>query len=344
MGHGHGHGHGPAPADPRDRSRHRNRLALAFGITLTYFVVEAIFAVLTGSLTLLADAGHMLTDTLGLGLALAAITVAARSNRSAAHTFGLHRLEILAALANAALLLLVAGYVLFHAIARFGDPVDLPTHQLFVVAIIGLAANLACFAMLREGAKENINVRGAYLEVVADALGSAAVLIAAVLIVFTGWGWVDPAFALALAAFIVPRTLRLAGHALRVLLQMAPRGVSIPAVRADLAGLDGVAAVDDLHVWTLSSGMDVATAHLRLSGDLSSDEVLRAAQELLAHSYGLVHSTLQVECSDGVADLDARWCEAARDRAPDTLGVDLAPPLPVDAVPSPRGRHRRAAN
>lgn len=331
MGHGHGHGHGheygPDQPAPEQRAAYRNRLATAFLIALVYFVVEAVFALLTGSLVLMADAAHMLTDTVGLGLAFGAIVAVSRGARSPQHTFGLYRMEVLAALANAALLFLVAIYIVWHAVHRFDDSVHLPTHQLIFVALIGLAANLGCFLLLRQGAKDNINMRAAYLEVVADALGSVAVLVAALLIVAFGWTWVDPVFALALAAFIVPRTLRLGGHAVRVLLQAAPRGVDCARIEADLRGLPGVHDVTDLHVWTLSPGMDVATAHLHVTAETSEKDVLRRAESVLRERYGLAHSTLQIEV-DAPDEIAARWC-AARQASERAL------------VPPARGRHRR---
>lgn len=324
MGQGHGHGHGHIPVEPVGGARYARRLAIAFGIALGYFVVEAVFALITGSLTLLADAGHMLTDTIGLGLALGAITLAARSQRRGRRTFGLYRLEVLAALANATLLFTVSVYVLWHAIQRMNEPVDLPTHQMLFVGVIGLIANLACFLMLAEGAKENLNVRGAYLEVVADAIGSVAVIIAALLILRTGWGWVDPAFAIALAAFIVPRTVRLASQAIGVLLQSAPAHVDMAAVEADLVALAGVTAVHDLHIWTLSSSMDVATAHLQLGPDAEPADVLAAAQALLRDKYRVEHATLQLEPAGVLVAGRARWCAAK---------ISAATPSP--ATPSP---------
>lgn len=328
-GMGHGHGHGPEQSASEQRVGYRNRLAIAFAIALVYFVVEAVFALLTGSLVLMADAGHMLTDTVGLGLALGAIAAVSRGAKSPQHTFGLYRMEVLAALANATLLFLVAIYIVWNAVLRLGDSVHLPTHQLIIVALIGLAANLACFLLLREGAKDNINMRAAYLEVVADALGSVAVLLAAFLIALFGWTWVDPVFALALAAFIVPRTLRLGAHAVRVLLQAAPRGVDCARIEADLGGLPGVYAVTDLHVWTLSPGMDVATAHLHVTADVEEQDLLRDAQALLHERYGLAHSTLQIE-AEGPDALAARWCAARQ-------AVEGA------RLPPARGRHRRVS-
>ena len=301
-------------------------------MALGYFVVEATFAVLTGSLTLLADAGHMLTDTVGLGLALAAITVAARGSRDEQRSFGLYRLEVLAALANAALLFLVAVYVVWQSIVRLGEPVHLPTHQLFFVAVIGLAVNFSAFLLLREGAKDNLNMRGAYLEVVADAIGSVAVIVAACLIVLTGWSWVDPAFALALGVFILPRAAHLGAQALRVLLQAAPSHVDVAAVKADLHDLPGVVGVRDLHVWTLTSQMDVATAHLQVEGGVAQGEVLTEAQTLLRERWRLAHATIQIEPAGHSSAAVFDWCTAPRPQRRRTR---------APAATAQRGRHRR---
>jgi cobalt-zinc-cadmium efflux system protein len=278
--------------------RHRGGLAIAFALTAAFFIVEAVAAVLTGSLTLLSDAGHMLTDTAGLGMALAAITAASRAATGGRRTFGLYRLEVLAALANALLLLAVAGYVVWEAVRRFREPVAVAAGPMLLVAALGLAVNLAGFFLLREGARESLNVRGAYLEVIADALGSAGVVVAGVLIALTGWTWVDPAFGIALGVFILPRTWRLAGQALRVLVQAAPPHVDLRSLQSDLASLPGVVDVHDLHVWTLTSEMEVATAHLQVRPGTDTHAVLDQARVLLRDRHRLDHATLQVEPSD----------------------------------------------
>jgi cobalt-zinc-cadmium efflux system protein len=278
--------------------RHRGGLAIAFALTAAFLIVEAVAAVLTGSLTLLSDAGHMLTDTAGLGMALAAITAASRAATGGRRTFGLYRLEVLAALANALLLLAVAGYVVWEAVRRFREPVAVAAGPMLLVAALGLAVNLAGFFLLREGARESLNVRGAYLEVIADALGSAGVVVAGVLIALTGWTWVDPAFGIALGVFILPRTWRLAGQALRVLVQAAPPHVDLRSLQSDLASLPGVVDVHDLHVWTLTSEMEVATAHLQVRPGTDTHAVLDQARVLLRDRHRLDHATLQVEPSD----------------------------------------------
>jgi len=278
--------------------RHRGRLAVAFSLSAGFLVVEAVAAVRTGSLALLSDAGHMLTDTAGLGMALAAITAASRAATGGRRTFGLYRLEVLAALANAVLLLAVAGYVVWEAVRRFREPVAVPAVPMLLVALLGLAVNLAAFWLLREGARESLNVRGAYLEVLADAVGSAGVIVAAALIALTGWSWVDPAFGIALGVFILPRTWRLAGQALRVLVQAAPPHVDLRSLHSDLAALPGVVDVHDLHVWTLTSDMEVATAHLQVQPGTDTHAVLDRARVMLRERHRLDHATLQVEPSD----------------------------------------------
>lgn len=296
--HGHGHGHGHSHVSVSAGARHKGRLLAAFVVLATFMVVEVVGGIVTGSLALLSDAGHMLTDVLGIGMALAAIHLASRGSRRSHRTFGWYRLEILAALANAVLLLGVAGYVLIEAIRRLDDPVDVLSGGMLVVAVIGLAANLVAFWLLREGAGESLNVQGAYLEVLADTVGSVGVIIGAIVIRATGWTWVDPVVGLAIGVWIVPRTLRLAGQALRILVQAAPPHTDIEAMRADLAAVDGVVDVHDLHVWTLTSDMDVASAHLMVGNTTDHHRVLDAASDVLRERYGIGHATLQVEPED----------------------------------------------
>jgi cobalt-zinc-cadmium efflux system protein len=298
---GHDHNH------RRAGERHRGRLLIAFVLAAVFLVVETIVALRTGSLALLSDAGHMLTDTAGLGMALAAITAASNARTGGRRTFGLYRLEVLAALANAVLLFAVAAYVLSEAVRRFASPVEVPSTPMLVVAALGLLVNLVGWALLREGAQESMNVRGAYLEVLADAIGSAGVLVAAVLIAVTGWTWIDPAFAIALGVFILPRTWRLGGQALRVLVQAAPPHVDLSGLEADLGGIPGVTDVHDLHVWTLTSDMEVATAHLQVEPGTDPHGVLDQARVLLQDRHGLDHATLQVEPSDHTGCDEIGW-------------------------------------
>ncbi|MGI9606812.1 MAG: cation diffusion facilitator family transporter [Acidimicrobiales bacterium] len=296
MGSDHDHGVGLARAG----DRHRGRLFAAFVIIFVFFVVEAVAGILTESLALLSDAGHMLTDVVGIGMALAAIQMASRfadrdGRARSRHTFGLYRLEILAAFVNSLLLFAVAIWVLIEAIRRItGDPEVLGIPML-VVAVIGLAANIAAFLLLREGAKESLNIEGAYLEVLADTVGSVGVIVAAILLEVFGWTWADPVVAALIGLWILPRTWRLGRKAVRILLQAAPDHVDLDALHDDLAAIEGVVDVHDLHVWTLTSEMEAASAHLMIGSGVDSHSVLDQARDALTSRHQIGHGTFQVE-------------------------------------------------
>ncbi len=297
LGHHHAGGH---VADRRPAghagARHRRRLLIALTIVASFMVLEISVGLWTGSLALLSDAGHMFTDVLGLAMALAAIHVASRATSRRAHrTFGLYRLEVLAALGNAILLGGLACYVLIEAVSRFSSPPEVPSRPMLIVAVTGLAANLVAFWLLRPGAQESLNLRGAYLEVIADLLGSLGVLVAALIIEFTGWRYADPLVAVIVGLFILPRTYRLALSALRILVQAAPPHLDVDAIARDLLAVPGVTGVHDLHVWTLTSGMEVASAHLTVQSEQAVAGVLAAARDTLETGYGIDHATLQVE-------------------------------------------------
>jgi cobalt-zinc-cadmium efflux system protein len=268
---------------------------LAVGLVALFFVVELVAGLLTGSLALLGDAGHMLTDVVGLGMALAAIQAATRHRAHPQRSFGVYRLEILAALANAGLLLGIAGFVLYEAAQRLVNPPEIAGGAVLAVATVGLVVNLVTFALLRQGAKESLNLEGAALEVLVDAASSVGVILAATITLTTGWRLADPIIAAAIGVFIIPRALRLGRRALHVLLQAAPDHVDVGAMERDLFALDDVVHVHDLHVWTLTSGMDVASAHVMVGVDADSHAVLDAALALLADRHHIDHATLQVE-------------------------------------------------
>lgn len=269
-------------------------------------VVEAVAAFLIDSIALLSDAGHMATDALGLGMALAAITAASRGAASG-QTYGRFRLEIFAALANSILLLAVAVYVIWEAIERFSDPPEVLATPMLIVAVAGLAVNLVSWALLREGARESLNVKGAYFEVVADLAGSIGVIVAALITLITDWPFADPLAAVLIGVWIVPRALLLGREALRILSQAAPAGLDLDRVRSDLSAVEGVIDVHDLHVWTLTSDMDVATAHLMISDESDPHPVLDEARRLLAERYGIDHATLQVEPESHRECLEVSW-------------------------------------
>jgi cobalt-zinc-cadmium efflux system protein len=294
MGHGHGHG---VPSRSGS-AKHLGRLWTAFAIGAAFMAAEFVVGIATGSLALISDAAHMLTDVLGVGMALAAIMLARRARTGGSRTFGLYRAEVLAALANAVLLFGVAGYVVYEAVGRFGNPPEVAGLPVVLVAAGGLAANVVSFLMLRGGAKESINVRGAYLEVLADLVGSVGVLVSGAVTLIFGWRYADPVMGVAIGLFVLPRTYKLAASALRILFQHAPERLDVAEVQADLNRVPGVAEAHDLHVWTLTSGMEVASAHLTTCDDADPAEVLRAAQTLLAQRYRIEHATLQVEPGD----------------------------------------------
>lgn len=305
--HGHSHGHGHSSAALRAGARHVKPLAISFALIVTFLVVQVVVGVVTGSLALLSDAGHMATDALGLGMAIAAIQAASRGRVNPQRTFGLYRLEILAALLNAILLFAVAGYVLFEALGRVGDGRDVASAPVLVVGVIGLFINVIAFLLLRAGAKESLNMRGAYLEVVSDTLGSMGVIVAAIVWGITGWTWVDPVIGAVIGVFILPRAWRLGHEALLVLVQAAPARLDIRALQRELATISGVVDVHDVHVWTLTSEMDVATAHLMVAVGTDSHAVLDQARQMLADQHGITHATLQVEPEDHHGCDEVNW-------------------------------------
>ncbi|HEX8632288.1 MAG TPA: cation diffusion facilitator family transporter [Catenuloplanes sp.] len=302
---GAGHDHGAQAV--RAGQRHRGRLWAVLVLLTVFLLVEAGAALLTGSLALLSDAGHMFTDVLGIGMALAAITAARRAGVDPQRTFGLYRLEVLAALANAVLVSGVAVYVVVEAARRFSEPPRVLAGPMLAVAAAGLLANLVAFGLLRSGARDSIAVRGAYLEVIGDLLGSLGVLTAAVLIALTDWWYADPIVAVAVALMILPRAWKLGRAAVRILVQAAPEHLDVTAVRDRLAGLSGVCDVHDLHVWTLTSGMEVASAHLLLDPAAEVGAVLATARETLHRDFAIDHATLQVEPAGAGACQPVGW-------------------------------------
>ncbi|GHD24089.1 cation diffusion facilitator family transporter [Streptomyces galbus] len=310
MGAGHDHGHTHAPAGGTAAAAHRGRLRAALGITLTVMVVEIVGGVLADSLALIADAAHMATDALGLGMALLAIHFAGRP-ATTHRTFGYARAEILAALANCLLLLGVGGYVLYEAVQRFLTPAGTEGGLMIVFGAIGLVANSVSLTLLMRGQAESLNVRGAFLEVAADALGSVAVILSAVVILTTGWAAADPIASLVIGLMIVPRTVKLLRETLDVLLEAAPRGVDMAEVRSHILALDGVEDVHDLHAWTITSGMPVLSAHVVVRSDVLSaighEKLLHELQGCLGDHFDVEHCTFQLEPS-GHAEHEARLC------------------------------------
>ncbi|MEU1664907.1 cation diffusion facilitator family transporter [Streptomyces sparsogenes] len=306
MGAGHDHGGGLGTAG----AAHRWRLRAALGITLAVTAVEVVGGVLADSLALLADAGHMATDALGLAMALLAIHFANRPP-SPRRTYGYARAEILAALANCLLLLGVGGYILYEAVLRLITPTATQGGLTILFGAVGLAANMVSLAVLRGGQRDSLNVRGAFLEVLADALGSVAVLVSAGIIVATGWRAADPIASLLIGLMIVPRTYRLLRDTLNVLLEAAPRNVDMDQVRAHILALPGVEGLHDLHVWTITSGMPVLSAHVvvgrRVLDSVGHERLLHELQGCLGDHFDVAHCTFQLE-PGGHAEHEAKLC------------------------------------
>ncbi|WMN16884.1 cation diffusion facilitator family transporter [Pseudomonas piscis] len=289
MGAGHSHG--------QVRAGHERKLWMALGLTGSFMIAEVIGAFVTGSLALLSDAAHMLTDTLALAISLVAIQVAKRpADRK--RTFGYARFEILAAAFNALLLFVVAFYILFEAWQRLQAPPEIQSTGMLVIAVLGLIVNLISMSLLASGSSQSLNVKGAYLEVWSDMLGSLGVILAALVIMYTGWGWVDSLMAAAIGLWVLPRTWTLLRESTNVLLQGVPEGIDIDQVEQDIRGVPGVSDVHDLHIWALTSGKNVLSAHLVAQvGSRDEQAILAEVSELVQERFEIAHVTLQVEQS-----------------------------------------------
>lgn len=297
-----GHQHGiaaPGGGQHGSGARHRGRLVLALALSLAVLLVEAVVAWVTGSLALLADAGHVLGDSIGIVMALAAMTVAQVGRPGSRRTFGYHRTEILAAGLNGLLLLAVAGWVVVTAVRRLGDPPAIEAMPILLAGGLGLVANVVALLVLRDGARESLNVRGAYLEVLGDALGSVAVLASAVVVLTTDWYAADAVASLVIAAMIVPRAVSLLREVAEVLLEGTPRGVDLEELRRHILSAEGVVDVHDLHVWTITSGMPVMSAHVVVDDSVTrmgeAHAVLDRLRDCLADHFDVEHSTFQIE-------------------------------------------------
>lgn len=276
---------------------HRNRLVGVFGLTFAVFLIQIVGGLISNSLALLADAGHMFTDVFGIGLALAAIGIAGRPATDS-RTFGFLRFEILAAAVNAVLLFGVAAFVLFFAWQRLSDPPEVSSGLMLAVALVGLGANAISLWVLRKAQGHSLNMRGAYLEVLGDFAGSAAVIVAALVIALTGWQQADAVASAVIGLLILPRTWGLLREAVDILLEATPKGVDLDAVRSHIVAAAGVADVHDLHVWTITSGMNVISAHVVLDDGADAPSVLDELCRCLSGDFDIEHSTFQLEASD----------------------------------------------
>jgi cobalt-zinc-cadmium efflux system protein len=285
------HSHGSAAA------ANRGRLVAVLAIGLVILVVEVIGSVVANSLALLADAGHVITDVAGILMALLAIWFAQRPATNG-RTFGYLRWEILAAVANAVLLFGIAALVLVEAGQRMGEPHDVAFGPMLIFAFVGLAANGVSLVILRDAQRESLNMRGAYLEVMGDLAGSVAVIVAAIVIAVTGWTGADVVVSVAIALLILPRTFALLRDATDVLLEATPRGVDMDLVRRHILEAPGVVDCHDLHAWTITSGMNVVSAHVVVVADTDTAATLDALSACLADYFDIEHSTFQLETTD----------------------------------------------
>lgn len=274
--------------------RSKKRLLIVFGLTSTYMLAEAIGGLLTRSLALLADAAHMLTDAGALGLALFAIRIAERP-ASPQKTFGYYRVEILAALANATVLLLITVYILYEAWQRFRNPPEVLSWPMLVVATIGLVVNMVGIWLLRESSTGSLNVKGAYLEVLSDMLGSVGVIAASLIMLTTQWYLADPIIGAGIGLFIVPRTWTLLKEAVHILMEGVPARLDFTLIQNRLKGIPGVVSVHDLHVWTVTSGFDAMSAHIVITQYAEGSGVLGEVQRVMKAEFDITHTTIQLE-------------------------------------------------
>ena len=287
MGHDHSHSHAPQPG-------HEKALFGALGLTTTFLIAEAIGGLWSGSLALLSDAAHMFTDTAALAIAVAAVRIGRRPADSA-RTYGYYRFEILAAAFNAVLLFGAALFILYEAWRRLRQPPEIQSTAMLVIACFGLAVNLVGMKLLSSGKEASLNVKGAYLEVWSDMLGSIGVIVGALVIRFTGWAWVDSVVAVAIGLWVLPRTWQLLRESLNVLLEGVPQGIGLDEVEAVIGATPGVDSVHDLHVWSISSGKVSLTVHVVLQPGADGFEVLAAVRRTLAQRFDVHHATVQVE-------------------------------------------------
>ena len=294
MGHNHSHGHDhTAGANSR-------MLAIALGLTTTFLIAELVGSYLFNSLALLSDAAHMFTDSAALAIALAAIRIGQKAPDDA-RTFGYRRFEILAAAFNALLLFAVAVYVLWEGVARFFQPVEVKSTGMLAVATVGLIVNILAMRLLSAGKEGSLNVKGAYLEVWADMLGSLGVIVGAIVIMLTGWQWVDPIVAIGIGFWVLPRTWTLLKDTTQILLEGVPAGLELSEVRSAIEALPGVRSTHDLHAWSMATDDPTLSVHVELEESSDFETVRLAVSELLGSRFKIHHTTIQVErepCED----------------------------------------------
>lgn len=294
MGHGHDHGHHHGHSH-HHQSNNKKALFWAFILIATYMVVEVIGGLMTNSLALLSDAGHMLSDAAALGLSLIAIRIGEKI-ATEKKTFGFKRFEIIAAAINGSTLIIISIVIFYEAIERFIHPPEVQSLGMLTIAVIGLLVNiLAAWILMRGDKDDNLNVRSAFLHVLGDMLGSVGAIVAALVIYFLGWGIADPIASVIVAALILFSGWRVTKDALHVLMEGSPEHLNLEELKAKLLSITTVQSVHDLHVWSITSGVPMLSCHLAISGEGRHDQVLRHAQTLLHDEFGIDHSTIQVE-------------------------------------------------
>ena len=293
MGAGHSHG--------VSSGANEKRLWIVLGLTGAFFVAELIAAYVTRSLALLSDAAHMFTDVAALAVSLMAIRIGRRA-ADRKRTFGYQRFEILAAAYNASVLFLVAMYILYEAVERLRAPIAIPTRVMLVVAVLGLIVNLIGMRLLRGGSEHSLNMKGAYLEVWSDMLGSVGVICAALLMNWTGYAWIDSVVAVGIGIWVLPRTWTLLKESVNVLLQGVPTNINLETIEQGIAGIAGVKAIHDLHVWSLTAGKDVLSAHVVIDVSMKTEQQLLAEIDAVVRGQGIHHSTVQIESESCKSD------------------------------------------
>ena len=277
--------------------KNKKNLTIVFILTFSFMVVEAVGGYLTNSLALIADAAHMFTDTGALALALIAIWFA-KKPATANKTYGYYRTEILAAFINALVLLLISFFILYEAWQRLSHPPEVLSGPMLIIASLGLVVNIIGMKLLSEGSSKSLNIKGAYLEVFSDMIGSIGVIVASLLIMFKGWEIADPIASIAMGVLILPRTWNLLRQVTHVLLEGTPSHLDIEEIKDELSNVDGVLSVHDVHVWTITSGIDVMTAHVNIADFSDGCEILNNIKKILVQKFNILHSTIQLETDD----------------------------------------------
>jgi cobalt-zinc-cadmium efflux system protein len=274
---------------------HFKKLKFVLVITILFLILEVFTAILTNSLVLIANAIHMFTDVAGIGLALFAINFSSKRSATPHKTYGFYRMEILAALINSTIILILSFYIIYEAYWRLFENIEIEGFFVFVIAVIGLIVNLVGIRILHKHAKENINVEGAYLEVLKDMYGSCVVIATALILIFTELYIIDPIISIGLSLFILPRTWSLIKRVINILMEGVPSNISYEEVKKSILEVKGVTGVFDLHLWTITSGFDAMTAHVVISDISKSQSILKEIISILEKKYNITHNTIQIE-------------------------------------------------